>query len=473
MRQVFIIVCLMSVTSQSVGAELTVSDMSIQTLINFIQAEKIRSVESLMPRLPVELRQTFALVEDSHSRQRPSSALYPRIIMFAPDGSFFLTVATAKRSKAYDDIEMLEFKDDKTWEIERYPFDKTVFNGDLAESTPYRDNVPDNQQCVGCHGSQKRPIWGRYPTWPAVFGDEAAQKLNLRQARKLTQALQDGHNGRLKLLHWVRLRSGLDRYDWRPADATDANLLPRFELPAYYDNGSAALLNDAIFSRQTEHLWHRIRAEPDYQVLMLAYLFLEDSTFLANVSQQHHATVEVVKGELREIVDAAFDPNRTPYTGRDWGDKILLTLNLDPYNDLLLSHARKDYNDLWKPSERGFGEDWGPGGDAWDAAFDLLEVNELIAQFPELEEHFRRIDYGYPHYDTLNDYRLGMTWWLWEATLEERIQVLKAGRSHAERLRHSQLFPDVLQDALVGDLLDAARTIIDASTIRKKAINKD
>ncbi|TWU58981.1 hypothetical protein Poly51_17620 [Rubripirellula tenax] len=428
-----------------VKSQLTVDQMTIDEVQSYVIQNDVRSVEDLMAVLPPVMRKTFTLVEHSRSRQRPSSALFPRIIMFLPDGRFFMTIATNHKSRAYNDVEMLEFQDDKTWRLDLVRFPDGLSQLSERANVDYRQKLPSNESCTGCHGPNSRPIWGDYPVWPGVFADNAGQRLTERQARRLTEALNPrGGNQRLKLLDW-RTPDGVPKRSWQENE--------HFDIPAYRDVPSPDLPNDAISARHVESIWSTMSRNPNKTKLVLAYLFLDQPDFLESVSPIYRVRVTQAKEKLRAFVDQEFANGSYEHLGNHHSDKALLLFGLDTYDDLYVALGKNDLNSDFEPHEWDIDRNFGAGGDDISAFIVLRMINDLIDDHPKLEQHFVNNQYAYPAYRTLNEYRESVTKWLWDTTVAERVAHLEQRRHLAGEVRYGHLMTDELQSDIVADLL--------------------
>ncbi len=420
---------------------LTPEQMTIDDVMAYVKQQDIRSVEDLMKNLPAVIRQTFTLMENSRSRQRPSYAQRPRLIMFLPDGKFFMTVATQDRSRAYNDVEMLEFTKDKTWRLDLIRFPDAKNRGTNKAELAVRLTLPATEQCNSCHGPAERPIWGSYPDWPGAFADNGGQRLNDRQAHGLTAALTPSSgNHRLKLLDFR------GKLTWEESET--------FNIPAYRDVQSPSLPNDAILSRHTEHILRRMEQNGNRKILTVAYLLLDDSSFLEATGEEYQPAVKAAKERFKIWVDDEFSRGQFDYTGSNYGDKCLLLFGLDTYDDLFIKSGLNDVNPEWEPRETDIDRNFSGGGDELKAFIQLLNANYLIEQYPQLEEKFERTAFPYiAEYKTHNKYRKALSEWLWHTSVDQRVAHLRQRRHLAEQLRFEYLFSNELQAAIVRDFL--------------------
>jgi hypothetical protein len=422
-------------------AQVPVEQLTIEGVKRYVADHEIHSIEALMDELPPVLKDTFALMEDSHSRQRPATTRQPRIIMFLPDGKFFLTVATHPRSNAFDQVEMLEFTPEAQWNLDLIPFP--------SGSTDYLGRLPAADGCERCHGAHKRPIWGAYDEWYGAFADNAGQFLTDRQARKLTEVLARNDEVRIGKLGFR------DHRVWQDRES--------FNLPAYHDSSGVDLMNDAIIARHTEHLWKRSLLAENYALLLVAYFFLDDREFLEQVSDEDLPLVRDAKDRLRLRLQDLYRQSGTQHRGDD-ADRALRLLGLDPYADLFVMRSTDDLNPDYRDEERYIDQNFSTGGDHLDAWIGLLIVNWMIARQPAIEEHFQNTPYvGDGDFATVNDYRKRLSWWAWEATLDQRVELLRTKRHLAGLLRTKFLLPPALQARAARSFVDLANEVLGAS----------
>ncbi len=440
--------CVTGLVRDSAGQTIPLADLTIDRLKAYVNdpRNQVTTVEEFMRRLPTELRQTFSLIEDSHSRQRPSDTPYPRLMMFLPDGRLFVTVATNHRSRAYDQVEMLEFTSNMTWRLDLIDFGPSTKDAKKLPRTDALRDFPKAERCSECHGAQSRPIWGNYDEWYGVFADNSSQQLTERQARRLTEALDPrGSNPRIRLLEWKQ------KFVWSSSET--------FNLPAYYDSASPDLPNDAILSRHSEHLWSRMSQVADHQKLSLAYLFLQRGDFLEGNSVMRRAEVRAAKEKMRRWIDAEFARQPRAFQGTIHSDRALILWGLDVYDDLFVRRALADLNADFESKENFVDRNFGAGGDDLQAFLNLLIVNDLVRRYPRLADHFRSVPYSQGGFGTLDDYRTGLTHWLWAATLSDRLSQLSMGRHKAGLLRTTYLLPEEWQKLAVDELLTAASVL--------------
>ena len=339
----------LSITSSAQEPIVVIPDdqLTINGLHSFAKANQIESVEDLLPHLPPLLRNNYVLMEDSHSRQFPSSTDNPRIIMFVPDGSLFMGISTFPGAVGYDDVELLESTGNNTWRLAALELDA---NSQPLLHTKGRNNLGS---CTDCHGPESRPIWGSYPTWPGAFGDGSGQYLTEEQARVLTLAASPDPNAsnlRLQRLSFAKA-------NWQAGDT--------FIVPDRYRNYGNECFNDALGARHIESLWSRIRKTDGYELMMLAYLadrlaFFEEEGAAKQMRDSLFAVVEQKAAAAGIVL-----PHGTK------GDKALRLAGLRYYDDLILSKSVPELSsDLPENQRRDVRSSW---------AYISIYIGDLLA----------------------------------------------------------------------------------------------
>ncbi len=136
-------------------------NLDADSIAKFISDNNIKSVDELLKQLPEGLRSQFSLVYDTRNAAQFASKEKPRVILFSPDGKFYLTFAGSPDVKGGNTVEMISQRANGT-----YSFSNIVFENGIA--THNRNPAA----CVACHGKEPRPIWDGYPKWPGVYGSD-------------------------------------------------------------------------------------------------------------------------------------------------------------------------------------------------------------------------------------------------------------------------------------------------------------
>ncbi len=174
------LICVPGVSSKETPGPMTYAQIK-----DLIRAYDIRSLDQLLPYLPKELRQNYALVFATRSVQ-PASVKSPRVVFFSPDGSIGFGFATADPTN----LEILEMNP-QTKKIEPRMI---AFGADASQKTRFVDDPlqlypkghPKN--CTNCHGQQLHFNWNSYPRWPGVFGQsDKGNNPKIKEALALKQ----------------------------------------------------------------------------------------------------------------------------------------------------------------------------------------------------------------------------------------------------------------------------------------------
>jgi hypothetical protein len=418
--------------------EIPLELLTIEGVKAYAAANNIRTIEELMDHLPRVLLSNYILMEDSHSRQQPSTRERPRIVLFLPDGRLFMGIATNPDSNGYHDVEMLESRDNKTWQLgalrlrpDAPPFIHTAGS-----------RMHETSSCVDCHGASSRPIWGSYPTWPGAFADGAGHDLTAAQADALNRALNESDqlaNVRLQKLNWLK------RTGWSADDD--------FGLPDRYRNLANEAMNDAVGLRYIDNLWNRIAAAEHRDLFLLAHMFARHG-FLEDVPGAAAA-----RDRLAEIVQTEYQNAGLDYPLATISDKALLLLKFDVFDDLYLpkglhqlpvpENEQQQFRSLWNYIAIYLG--------------DLLTfryVQELVVENPELE--LSRLMFETPfeggnEYENIEQYRRANVRYMWELDLESRVSFLKTGDAPTIDLRHEHMFTRNLEAKIGPKLVEFAR----------------
>jgi len=144
-------------------------EWTINDLMNLIRDKKVKSVEELVPLLPLSYRQEYALVYESRSIQK-SNPKNPRIIMFGRDAQLIMTFNGDKKLPGFEALEVMEFNKQRR----EFALFEIILDG---KNVPL--NLPEKNpgQCVACHHRDPKPIWSAYPKWPGVYQSHEATVL--------------------------------------------------------------------------------------------------------------------------------------------------------------------------------------------------------------------------------------------------------------------------------------------------------
>jgi hypothetical protein len=139
------------------------SAFGYQDLETLIRNEDIRSIETLLPRLPLELRGGITFMHASRSLQEGSPA-NPRVLLFGETAELVLSFNGREDQLGYDELEVLEFNS----KANRFFLRAIQFarNGGAKAVI----SQPNPARCTTCHGTDPRPLWDGYNFWRGAYG---------------------------------------------------------------------------------------------------------------------------------------------------------------------------------------------------------------------------------------------------------------------------------------------------------------
>lgn len=184
--------------------------MDYTTLEQIIRDNNVRSVDQLLPLLPIEFRSNYTFIYQSRSAQRElTSPDFPRALLYTRDprgnsnfdlgsrsAKFVLTFTRAPENatEGTDRIETMQWNE----ETSGFEFRELVFDG---ESNPLARPIETNpSSCLSCHGNPPRPNWDTYNLWPGVYGSFSAggcggASKNSREAQYYESFMRNGRQG--------------------------------------------------------------------------------------------------------------------------------------------------------------------------------------------------------------------------------------------------------------------------------------
>ena len=434
----FLLSAVIPVFGQS--SKIPVELLTVQGVKQYAEAKNIDTVEQLMDHLPDVLLNNYVLMEDSRSRQKPSTVRKPRIILFLPDGSFFLGIATNKDSVGYDDAEMIVRRSDQTWRLGALRLESKADKHRVLHSAG--KTVGERKSCRDCHGGNSRPIWGRYPTWPGAFANGAGHDLTATQAQALNDGLESGNaheNPRLKRLNWVKRKGWMENDD--------------FDLPDRHRGLNNEAMNDAVGASHFETLWKRIERAKHSELLMLAVTF-ERGGFGEGISG-----VPGIKAKLKAIVEKEWKSSGLKFPNATTTDKALLLLGLDAYDDLFIS---KGLHELTKPEneQSQFRSSWNYIAIYTGDYFIIRFMDYLLREHPELTLGKAMVESKFEYsraYPSIFAYHRDNVRYMRELSLTEQIAVTRSKTAPTVGLRYEHMFTKTLQGKIVPSLIGYAK----------------
>ncbi len=238
--------------------------MSVNTLVSFIQACGITTIEDLLPRLPEAFRRDYTFMRRSDSAQE-ASAEFPRAIIFG-DGKFILSFNGGPAQFGFDRLEIIE------WDSVEKKFRPHDFTFGVVPISSLELPVQWTQNpgfCFGCHGGGTfRPNWAGYNMWEGTFGSVTRRS---KDAMNSTQSEAREYEEFLKGERWR------GRYAALPGPTTPVEIESIYEPDApahlsYAPNGSLTHggdPNNQMLNRLTDLNHQRIGKEltlhPNYE----------------------------------------------------------------------------------------------------------------------------------------------------------------------------------------------------------------
>ncbi len=140
---------------------------SIKQIEKIIKECKVRSLESLLSKLPKELRKRYTLVYKSNGIGT-ASPKFPRVIYSGYKNNLTFTHSTDPSSKDYGTLELMEY----SRKLKDYRF-KVILFDQVHHSKPRFSKI-NPARCLACHHNSKtkknQAIWHDVPLWPGVYG---------------------------------------------------------------------------------------------------------------------------------------------------------------------------------------------------------------------------------------------------------------------------------------------------------------
>jgi hypothetical protein len=292
---------------------MALSDLTIPGVERYILEHNLGTIDEVMDQFPQVLRENYVLMDKSRSRQPSSDAEFPRIVMYLPNGTFFVGIATdpSQENGNYNDLEILEFTSDGRWDL------RAITMNGVGFIRSHQGSEDTRGRCIDCHGEHNRPIWGSYTDWQGAFQEQ----LSAEQAQKLSRVLttDDHRNRRLRKLTF-------EKSNWQENDV--------FQLPNQYRGYANESLNQVIGMRHLQFLRNRTLDALQSDLLFLASV--ADSNSLAPVFS------EEVRGRIQAYVDRRWDERpdlKRKYPHALQVDKALALNGLDPHLDLLIDRT--------------------------------------------------------------------------------------------------------------------------------------
>ena len=143
--------------------------LTFELLQERIELCSVRSIDELLSVFPKTHLENYTLMHEARGRQRASLDA-PRAILFGRDAKLIVAFNGDPRANAYEDLELIQFRDaTKTFELRSITFPE----GERADLAKAEISPANPMMCLGCHRRDNpRPNWDGYILWPGAFGAE-------------------------------------------------------------------------------------------------------------------------------------------------------------------------------------------------------------------------------------------------------------------------------------------------------------
>ena len=145
------------------------NEFTYNSLIELINANDVKSIETLTHFLPAEMQRNITF------RLRPHNKLQEgvRAVRFTADGRLALTHSDDPNVKGGNSVEVVETKSNGYQTLHVIDFDPTGKTRPIfAASNLLREHPNSGESCAACHGDHPRKIWPSYNFWPDACGED-------------------------------------------------------------------------------------------------------------------------------------------------------------------------------------------------------------------------------------------------------------------------------------------------------------
>lgn len=177
------------------------SDFTYEDLETLIISQQLRSIDSVLPKLPPMMLSNYTLMYASGSLQG-ASFQNPRVILFGANARLTCAFNGDPSQAGYDTLECFQFRDaDRKFDFRQIQF-PTEQNGlsDVKFSAPNR-TADGSISCTSCHSTDPRPNWDQYNTWHGAYGSG-------------DDVLYENYNEVTTYASFVSARPNHPRYKW-------------------------------------------------------------------------------------------------------------------------------------------------------------------------------------------------------------------------------------------------------------------
>ena len=262
--------------------------LTAETVMSFIRANNVGTVDELIESLPPLHKRHVVLVFDSKALNKEFvSRTHPRVVSWGADARFVLSWAS--NPDAPHNVEFLQPLAD------RWDAGVIDFSGEEPELS--RPAV-----CSTCHGQMKRPIWGDYDEWRGTHDDK---ELPQSEWSQILADLRASNNPRISSLELSERR--INHFS-----ATSSVAGNKARMPAFANEFSSMLS-----LRQAEILFNRLKNRNDYaelaeqavcgEVHRVTRLFpLEDHYLAAMHDEDRLVVVQEDSDDIGQVHDQKF-----------------------------------------------------------------------------------------------------------------------------------------------------------------------
>jgi len=222
--------------------------------------DRIRSLDDVLPLLPLTFRSNYSLVYKSRSLQGATFA-NPRAILFERNARLIGAFNGDPAAGHYQSLEVMAY-DPQEKIIELFEFDFS-----RAKEGLIKVSGPNPSSCVGCHSRSPRPNWEAWSSWAGVYHGDMLNQYPREKAWFDTYEKNRLHHGRYRHLMPESLQ---------PMDL--AHGIPAFNIPGA-SNGFGNLKMDSVVDTMMGYkLAAELKAEPlrPYRYAILGALTCEE-----------------------------------------------------------------------------------------------------------------------------------------------------------------------------------------------------
>lgn len=229
---------------------------SYEEFLQSLSGKKITNLEEFISSLPEDMKKNYVLIYESKSLQ--SAAFQkPRVILRSPLSEVMITFTDPAGSSNQHDqnVELMYWdKNERAFKMKEITFDKGTYN--VSETNP--------SKCLQCHGSDPRPNWEPYSTWPGVYGGDA----EFRYGGELVPG------ERKQLDQFIKSASDHPLYKNLP------NLKENFQVGKGFNGGEEAKglmsykFNESVAKLNFQRIVRQMKSNPAYEKFKYASLYM-------------------------------------------------------------------------------------------------------------------------------------------------------------------------------------------------------